>query len=134
MDLKSKLAAAVNRAKQSKGGPGDPPKKKKPNGTYIVSSNGRVGRTTPSGVPGRATYESMDTTGYSKGKKNFVVKESPFSTSGGTKVINGDSYKTIDRKDVPAKIAEFKKGASRTVSYKKPTGVSTGIKKAVNKD
>jgi hypothetical protein len=29
MDLKSKLAAAMNRAKQSKGGPGDPPKKKK---------------------------------------------------------------------------------------------------------
>jgi len=125
MSLKDKLAAAMNRANQSPMDDGDKKKKssknKKPNGTYIVSSNGRVGRTTPSGVPGRATYESMDTTGYSKGKKNFVVKESPISTSG-TKIINADSYKTIDRKEVPNKIKEFKKGATRTVVYKKAKG------------
>ena len=114
------------------------PKKgaKKSTGTYIASKNGRVGRTTPTytgklGVS--ATYESMDTTGYAKGKKKFVVKESPISSVGAPKRINATSYKTIDRKDVPAKIAEFKKGASRTVTYKKPTGVSTGIKKATTK-
>ena len=110
-------------------------KKKKGTGTYIASRNGIVGRTTPSyagnlGVGG--TYESMDTTGYSKGKKNFVVKENPISSSG-AKIINASATKTISRKDVPTKIAEFKKGASRTISYKKPTGVSTGIKKAVTK-
>jgi hypothetical protein len=110
------------------------PKKKKTKGTgvYIATAKGKVGRTTPSGVPNRGTYESMDTTGYSKGKKNFVVKENPFSTNG-TKIINAAAVKTIDRKDVPNKIKEFKKGASRTISYKKPTGVSTGIKKATTK-
>ena len=132
MDLKYKLAAAVNRAKQSP--VGDGPKKKKGTGVYIATAEGKVGRTTPSRTPGGyGTYESMDTTGYAKGKKNFVVKENPISSVNQPKIINGESYKTISRKDVPAKIAEFKKGASRTVSYKKPTGVSTGIKKAVNK-
>jgi hypothetical protein len=114
------------------------PKKssKKSTGTYIASKNGRVGRTTPTysgnlGVSG--TYESMDTTGYAKGKKKFVVKENPIASINGPKRINADSYKTIDRKDVPNKIKEFKKGASRTITYKKPTGVGTGIKKATPK-
>ena len=101
------------------------PKKgsKKSTGTYIASKNGRVGRTTPTytgklGVS--ATYESMDTTGYAKGKKKFVVKETPISNNG-TKFINSSSSKTINRRDVPNKIAEFKKGASRSIVYKKAT-------------
>ena len=108
------------------------PKKKKTTGTgtYIATKNGRVGRTY-GGQYG--TYESMDTTGYAKGKKNFVVKENIISNTNQPKIIDGSSYKTINRKEVPAKIAEFKKGASRTISYKKPTGVSTGIKKGVSK-
>ena len=77
-------------------------------GTYIASPNGRVGRT--NGLTG--PYESMDTTGYSKGKKEFIIKSSlsgykPTSTK-------------ISRKDVPSKIAEFKKGATKTVEKPKP--------------
>lgn len=92
---------------------------KKSTGTYIAYRNGRVGRVNP------GDYQSIDTTGYSKGKKEFTLRTSPGSG------MYSDSK--ISRKDVPAKISEFKKGASRTVSYKKPTGVSTGIKKATTK-
>jgi hypothetical protein len=121
MNLKEKLAAAVNRAKQSPMGD-DKPKKKKGKGAYIATAEGKVGRVTPPETSGGyATYQSMDTTGYSKGKKNFVVKENPISGVNQPKIINADSYKTINRKDVPAKIQEFKKGASKTIVYKKPT-------------
>lgn len=75
-------------------------------GTY-VAINGRVGRT--HGING--PYESMDTTGFSKGKKEFELNSS----------VSG--YKTstskIQRKDVPAKIEEFKKGATRSLIQKK---------------
>jgi hypothetical protein len=54
----------------------------------------------------------MDTTGYSKGKKNFRVTK---STNAG--MVKPD--KVIARKDVPKKIAEFKKGATRKDVYKK---------------
>lgn len=73
------------------------------NGSYIISNNGRIGRT--NGLYG--PYESMDTTGYSKDKKEFILKNSlsgykPTSTK-------------ISRKEVPSKIAELKKGATRVV-------------------
>ena len=73
------------------------------NGSYIISNNGRIGRTNGSYGP----YESMDTTGYSKGKKEFILKNSlsgykPTSTK-------------ISRKEVPSKIAELKKGATRVI-------------------
>ena len=73
-------------------------------GTYITTSTGKVGRT--HGLYG--PYESMDTTGYSKGKKEFIVKTSKSGFKPTTE--------TILRKDVPSKIKEFKKGAT---SYKK---------------
>jgi len=104
------------------------PKKgsKKATGTYMAFKNGRVGRTKPAHITGiSATYESMDTTGYAKGKKEFTLRTSPGSG------MYSDSK--INRKDVPKKIAEFKKGASRTITYKKPTGVSAGIKKVTPK-
>jgi hypothetical protein len=80
--------------------------KKAQGGTYIATNSGRVGRT--NGMYG--PYESMDTTGYSKGKKEFEVK-----TSYGPK---GNSSKTIKREAVPAKIAELKKGATRQTKMK----------------
>jgi pseudouridine-5'-phosphate glycosidase len=72
-------------------------------GSYIISNNGRIGRT--NGLYG--SYESIDTTGYSKGKKEFILKNSlsgykPTSTK-------------ISRKEVPSKIAKLKKGATKVV-------------------
>lgn len=80
--------------------------KKAQGGTYITTKSGRVGRTNGKYGP----YESMDTTGYSKGKKEFEVK-----TSYGPK---SNSSKTIKREDVPTKIAELKKGATRQTKMK----------------
>jgi hypothetical protein len=81
-------------------------KKAQGGGTYVTTKSGKVGRTHGEYGP----YESMDTTGYSKGKKEFEVK-----TSYGHK---SNSSETIKRKDVPAKIEEFKKGATRQVKMK----------------
>jgi hypothetical protein len=87
------------------------PDPKKGSGTFMSFTNGRVGRTTPSfKLAGRpvVSYESMDTTGLAKGKENFVLTTS----------VNGQqTNKRINRKDVPAKIEEMKKGASNTVKY-----------------
>ncbi len=75
-------------------------------GTYFAFQNGRVGRTY-SGGP----YESMDTTGYSKGKKEFTLNKS----YSGQKTLS----EKVQRKDVPSTISNFKKGATRTEIYKK---------------
>lgn len=75
-------------------------------GTYITTKKGRVGRTY--GIHG--PYESIDTTGYSKGKKDFKLKSS--YPSGKTKT------EPIKREDVPSKIDEFKKGAKKVVNLK----------------
>ncbi len=87
------------------------PDPKKGTGTFMSFKNGRVGRTTPSmEFAGRpvVSYESMDTTGFAKGKENFVL----------TKSQAGQQTKsTINRKDVPSKIAEMKKGATRSVKF-----------------
>ena len=80
--------------------------KKAQTGTYITTKSGRVGRTRGFGGP----YESMDTTGYGKGKEEFELK-----TSYGPK---SNSSTTIKRKDVPAKIEEFKKGATGRAKLK----------------
>jgi hypothetical protein len=80
--------------------------KKAQTGTYITTKSGRVGRT--HGVYG--PYESMDTTGYGKGKEEFELK-----TTYGPK---SNSSTTIKRKDVPAKIEEFKKGATGRAKLK----------------
>jgi len=99
--------------------PPTPKKLKKGTGTYIATSGGRVGRIKP------GNYQSIDTTGYSRGKKEFTLRTSPGSG------LYSDSK--IKREDVPKKIQEFKKGASKTIVYKKPTGVSTRIKKSTVK-
>jgi hypothetical protein len=85
-------------------------KKAQGGGTYVTTKSGRVGRTRGEYGP----YESMDTTGYSKGKKEFEVK-----TSYGR---IGSSSKTIKREAVPEKIKEFKKGATRQMKILKSGG------------
>lgn len=98
--------------------------KKSQNGSYITTKSGRVGRTHGDMSP----YESIDTTGYSKGKKEFNLDS---SLSGGMK-----SSSKIKREDVPAKIKEFKKGATRQVKLKNGGAVKAKdgkwIQKAVN--
>jgi hypothetical protein len=70
-------------------------------GSYQAFENGRVGRTY--GLYG--PYESMDTTGYAKGKKTFDLME------------DGSVRKKVTRSEVPATIARLKQGATRTVNY-----------------
>jgi hypothetical protein len=77
-------------------------------GTYYASSNGRVGRLSGSTIRDRiieSRNESIDTTGYSKGKKEFKKIESSS--------IEGTNVKKIKREDVPKVISELKKGATR---------------------
>lgn len=75
-------------------------------GTYITNDKGRISRTYGKYSP----MESMDTTGYGKGKKEFDVTK---SYSGGY-----TSSSKINRSEVPSKIQEMKKGATRNVSIK----------------
>jgi hypothetical protein len=77
-------------------------------GTYYASSNGRVGRLSGSTIRDRvieSRNESIDTTGYSKGKKEFKKIESSS--------IDGTKEKKVKREDVPKVISELKKGATR---------------------
>jgi hypothetical protein len=78
-------------------------KKKEGGGSYITSSKGVVGRTHGTYGP----YESMDTTGYSSGKKDFILKTSYSGFKPTTK--------KVDRKDVPNVIKAMKSGATRSV-------------------
>lgn len=84
-------------------------KSSSPAGTYFAFKNGRVGRTYPGGP-----YESIDTTGYSKGKKEFDLMKS----YSGYKPLS----EKVQRKDVPSIISNLKKGATRTEVYKKKGG------------
>ena len=81
-------------------------------GTYFAFANGRVGRITPSrlfkGYP--VAYESVDTTGYSKGKSSYSLKES--------RTGYPDKTTTIGRKDVMPTISRLKQGSTRQDIYK----------------
>lgn len=85
--------------------------KPKPGGTYLASNKGMLVRTYPDGLGWTSGMASMDTTGYSKGKKNFTFTEDFKST--------GKKSKTISREEVPSKIEELKKGATRIENYTK---------------
>ena len=77
-------------------------------GTYMSFKNGRVGRTYPL-YKDMAEYKSMDTTGYSKGKKSFDL-----TTSRSGAKINSEK---ISRDKVPSTINNLKKGATRTETF-----------------
>ena len=117
-------------------------KKAQKGGTYYASSNGRVGRLSGSTMGNtilETRNESIDTTGYSKGKKDFKKIESSS--------IEGKGVKKVKREDVPKLISELKKGASqkmdlRTATQKKKNKLKSGgtikakdgkwIQKAIN--
>lgn len=86
-------------------------------GTYFTTDTGRISRTYGKYSP----IESMDTTGYGKGKKEFDVTK---SYSGGYK-----SSSKINRGQVPSKIQEMKKGATRNVSFKNGVMIENKKKK-----
>jgi hypothetical protein len=95
-------------------------KKAQEGGTYFAFNNGKLARTYPAGIGSALRgVAAMDTTGYSKGKKSFVLKSD----------IPGEpKEKTISRDKVPAAIAELKKGATRTQEYRKPKKSAAGTK------
>lgn len=101
-------------------------KKAQKGGTYYASSNGRVGRLSGSTMGNtilETRNESIDTTGYSKGKKDFKKIESSS--------IEGKGVKKVKREDVPKLISELKKGASqkmdlRTATQKKKNKLKSG--------
>jgi hypothetical protein len=78
-------------------------------GTYFAFSNGRLGRTIPTNK-NAVEYQSIDTSGYSKGKKDFILAS---DSQYGKK-----SEEKIERKDIPNTINKLKKGATKTVNYK----------------
>jgi hypothetical protein len=71
-------------------------------GTYTATKKGSV----MSGVGGRLT--SMDTTGYSKGKKNYQVNTNDFYEFPGKVQKVGSTTKTITRKEVIPTINKMK--------------------------
>jgi len=105
-DLKKKVAAAKNRASQH-------------SGTQVIKgTRPQLGvfktikeRTTSGGLfePYKYKTESIDTTGYSKGKKTYEVKTvEGVGDKTGSKVTNSKS-KTISRKNVPATLKSLNK-------------------------
>ena len=88
-------------------------KKAQRGGTYYATSKGRVGRlsgTTMNNNIYDIQNESIDTTGYSKGKKDFI------------KTINRTSEKPIvqkvKREDIPKVISDLKKGATKKMDLR----------------
>lgn len=82
-------------------------------GTYYASSNGRVGRLSGSIIGNTIVdtrNESIDTTGYSKGKKEFKIINSSSN--------EGTEEKKVKREDVPKVISELKKGATSVRDYR----------------
>lgn len=71
-------------------------------GAYTATKKGSV----MSGVSGRLT--SMDTTGYSKGKKNYQVNTNDFYEFPGKVQKVGSTSKTITRKEVIPTINKMK--------------------------
>ena len=114
-------------------------KKAQTGGTYYASSNGRVGRLSGSKIGNTIVdtrNESIDTTGYSKGKKEFKKIESSSA--------EGTTAKKVKRQDVPKVISELKKGATkkmdlRTLAQKNKSkmknggSVAAGTKKTVKR-
>ena len=84
--------------------------KKKGNGTFLSTNSGRLVRTTPS-YSGRlgtsVETQSIDTTGYSKGKKGFLLKkDSPSS---------GKSSEYIPRQKLKQVISNLKSGVTKFI-------------------
>lgn len=100
-------------------------KKKKKNagsGSYIAFDSGTVMRSYPSKI-GNSSYvgtESIDTTGYSSGKKNFKLKKgrATFPSSGGFSFFS-DGSENVPRRKVLQLLKTMKEGASRKIDLRK---------------
>lgn len=78
-------------------------------GTYMAFDSGKLARTYGKSSP----MESIDTSGFGKGKKEF-----PFTTSyAGFK----PTVKSVKRGDVSGIISKLKKGATRVEDYRSPS-------------
>ena len=78
-------------------------------GAYMAFDNGRLSRTYGKYSP----MESIDTSGFGKGKKEF-----PFTTSyAGSK----PTVKSVKRGDVSGIISKLKKGATRVEDFRSPS-------------
>jgi len=75
-------------------------------GTYLAASNGNLVRTYPI-IKDIVELQSMDTTGYAKGKQNFELKTS--------KPNQSVTSEKVSRKDVPTVINKLKQGATNIV-------------------
>lgn len=88
-------------------------KKAQSGGTYYATSKGRVGRLSGSTIGDKISVvknESMDTTGYSKGKKEFIkTKKTTFEKP---------SSEKVKRENVSKVISDLKKGATRKDDYR----------------
>jgi hypothetical protein len=85
-------------------------------GTYYASSTGRVGRLSGSKIGNDISAvqnESIDTTGYAKGKKDF--------TKTINRTFNKPTTQKVNREDVPKVINELKKGATRIMDTRSLT-------------
>jgi hypothetical protein len=101
-------------------------KKAQTGGTYYTTSDGRVGRFSGSAINDNIvslTNESIDTTGYSKGKKQFTKTK--------RKTFEKPSSEKVKREDVPKVISELKRGATkkmdlRTLNQRKKSKMKNG--------
>lgn len=88
-------------------------KKAQTGGTYYATSKGRVGRLSGSSIGNTIAdirNESIDTTGYSKGKKEFEkIKNSS---------AEGKTVNKVKREDVTKVISDLKKGATRKMDLR----------------
>ena len=78
-------------------------------GTYMAFDNGRLSRTYGKYSP----MESIDTTGFGKGKKEFLFTK---SYSGAKPIVS-----KVKRQDVPGVISKLKSGATRFLDYRSPS-------------
>jgi hypothetical protein len=99
------------------------PKKNKKQGTgsYIAFKSGNVFRSYPGekfGSTQSIPTESIDTTGFSKGKKNFKLKKgvASFGSTGGTSMSLGSE--NVPRNKVKSLLNAMKKGASRMMDLR----------------
>jgi hypothetical protein len=90
-------------------------KKAQTGGTYYASSKGRVGRLSGSKIGDNISAvqnESIDTTGYSKGKKEFIKTKK--------RTFEKPSSEKVKREDVPNVISNLKKGATQKMDLRTP--------------
>jgi len=78
-------------------------------GSYMAFNSGRLSRTYGKYSP----MESIDTTGFGKGKKEFLFTK---SYSGAKPIVS-----KVKRQDVPGVISKLKSGATRFLDYRSPS-------------